>query len=165
MRHLAYAAGLFLALTGLASAQTYATPNDLLTAFYKPYFDGEFYDDETPFRSSYLEGLYQADSESTPAGEMGALSFDPYIDGQDYELTDFVIEPAAITGETATVAVKFNNFETPIELTYELVDERGGWRINDVVSDNPDSIYRLSEIFTGLEASPDSGTEDGSDAD
>jgi len=165
MRHLAYAAGLFLAFTGLASAETFATPKDLLTAFYKPYFDGEFYDDEAQFRSSALEALYEADSESTPAGEMGALSFDPYIDGQDYELTDFVIEPAAITGDTATVGVKFNNFETPIELTYELVNERGGWRINDVVSDNPDSIYRLSEIFTGLDANPDTGSADDSDAD
>lgn len=165
MRHLAYAAGLLMAFTGIASAETFATPKDLLTAFYKPYFDGAFYDDEAQFRSSYLEGLYEADSKDTPAGEMGALSFDPYVDGQDYELTEFVIEPAEISGDTATVAVTFNNFETPIELTYELVNEAGGWRINDVVSDNPDSIYRLSEIFTGLEANPDNGSEDGSDAD
>lgn len=155
MRLVPYAAGLFLALTGLATAQTYDTPEELLAAFYQPYFDGEFYEDESPFRSAYLEELYDADSDATPAGEMGALSFDPYIDGQDYELTDFAIAPAVITDDTATAEVTFLNFDEPRHLTYELVFEDGGWRIDDVVSDNPDSLYRLSEIFSGVDAESD----------
>lgn len=151
MRLLTLAAGLFLALTSLAAAQTYDTPDALLQAFYQPYFDGEFYDDETPFRSERLNALYEADAQNTPAGEMGALSFDPYIDGQDYDLTNFVIGAAGIAGDYASADVSFDNFGTPVTLTYELVRENGGWRIDDVVSNDPDNSYRLSEIFLGVQ--------------
>ncbi|KFC66363.1 hypothetical protein FF80_02626 [Devosia sp. LC5] len=149
MRLVPLAASLFLALTGLANAQAYDTPQDLLEAFYEPYVSGEFYEDESPFRSAALQALYDADADSTPAGEMGALSFDPYIDGQDYELTDFVIGEPQIDGDTAIVDVDFRNFGAARHLTYDLVFEDGGWRIDDVVSTNPENQYRLSEIFAG----------------
>lgn len=147
MRLVPLAASLFLALTSLATAQTYDTPQDLLEAFYEPYISGEFYEDETPFRSAALQALYDADADSTPAGEMGALGFDPYIDGQDYELTDLTIGAPQIDGDTAIVDVDFRNFDQPQHLTYDLVFEDGGWRIDDVVSNNPENEYRLSEIF------------------
>lgn len=149
MRLVPLAASLFLALTSLpvAAAQNYEMPQDLLEAFYEPYVSGEFYEDETPFRSSALQALYDADAESTPVGEMGALSFDPYIDGQDYELTDFVIGEPQVDGDHALVEVNFRNFDEERHLTYDLVFEDGGWRINDVVSTNPENQYRLTEIF------------------
>ncbi|MNW16710.1 hypothetical protein D3C71_2156500 [compost metagenome] len=54
---------------------------------------------------------------------------------------------AGIAGDFASIDVTFNNFGEPRSLTYELVFEDGGWRIDDVVSTNPDNPYRLSEIF------------------
>lgn len=148
MRLVPLAASLFLALTSLAAAQAYDTPKALLEAFYEPYFTGEFYEDETPFRSAALQALYDADAASTPAGEMGALSFDPYIDGQDFDLTDLTFSEPQIDGDTAIVDVNFNNFDQAQHLVYDLVFENGGWRIDDVVSTNPENQYRLSEIFT-----------------
>ncbi|GLQ08880.1 hypothetical protein GCM10007913_08120 [Devosia yakushimensis] len=148
MRLVPLAASLFLALGSLAAAQTYDTPQDLLEAFYEPYFSGEFYEDESSFRSSALQALYDADAASTPAGEMGALSFDPYIDGQDFDLTDLTFSEPQIDGDTAIVDVNFRNFDQPQHLVYDLVFENGGWRIDDVVSTNPENQYRLSEIFT-----------------
>lgn len=147
MRLAAIAAGLFLALTSLASAQTYDTPEALLEAFYAPYFAGEFSDNEAAFRSQALQALYDNDAQVTPEGEMGALSFDPYIDGQDFDITDFAIGAAGIAGDYASVDVTFSNFGEPRSLTYELVLEDGGWKIDDVVSTNPDNLYRLSEMF------------------
>lgn len=147
MRIAALAAGVFLALTGLAAAQTYDTPQALLEAFYEPYFTGEFTDDEADFRSQALQALYDNDAQVTPAGEMGALSFDPYIDGQDFDIADFEIGAAGIAGEYASVDVTFTNFGEPRSLAYELVFENGGWKIDDVVSTNPENEYRLSEIF------------------
>jgi len=147
MRLPALAAGLFLTLTSFAAAQPYDTPDALLEAFYAPYFSGDFPEDESQFRSAELQGLYDTDAELTPEGEMGAISFDPYIDGQDYEITDFEIGAAGIAGEYASVDVTFNNFGEPRALTYELVLEDGGWKIDDVVSTNPDNSYRLSDIF------------------
>lgn len=146
MRLAALAAGLFLSLTGFVAAQPYATPEALLEAFYEPYFSGDFYEDETQFRSEALQVLYDNDAEITPEGEMGAISFDPFIDGQDYEVTDLVIGTPDIAGDAATVEVTFKNFGQRRSLVYELVEE-DGWKIDDVVSTSPDNLYRLSEIF------------------
>lgn len=146
MRLVALVAGMMLALTGLAAAQTYDTPEALLEAFYAPYFTGEFYDDEGPFRSAALQALYDNDAEITPPGEMGAISFDPYVDGQDFDLTELQIGTPTIVGAEAIVDVSFRNFGEPRSITFELVNENG-WKINDVVSSNPENQYRLSEIF------------------
>lgn len=147
MRLAALATGAFLALTGFAAAQTYDTPQALLEAFYAPYFSGEFVEDESPFRSQALQALYDNDAQITPEGEMGALGFDPYVDGQDFELTDFEIGAPGIAGEYASADVTFKNFGQPRTLNYEMVFEDGGWKIDDVVSANPDNEYRLTDIF------------------
>jgi hypothetical protein len=147
MRLAALATGLLLALTSLAVAQTFDTPEAMLEAFYEPYFIGEFSDNEAAFRSRALQALYDNDAQVTPEGEMGALSFDPYIDGQDFDITDFAIGAPGIAGDYASVDVTFSNFGEPRSLTYELVLEDGGWKIDDVVSTNPDNPYRLSQMF------------------
>lgn len=147
MRLAALAFGLFLALSSLVSAQTFDTPDALIEAFYQPYFNDEFPDSEEAFRSQALQALYDYDAQVTPEGEMGALGFDPYIDGQDFDISDLSIGAAGIAGDYASVDVTFSNFGEPRTLTYELVLENGGWKIDDVVSTNPDNPYRLSEIF------------------
>lgn len=153
MRLLALIASFFVGLTSLVAAQTFDTPKALLEAFYQPYFTDDFYEDETPYRSAALNALYANDASGTPDGEMGALSFDPYIDGQDFELADLKIGDPAISGDRAEVNVSFTNFGDPVSLTYDLVKENGGWRIDDVASTTPGAEYRLSEIFS--EAQPE----------
>lgn len=147
MRLHVLAAGLFVAMTSMAAAQPFDTPEALLQAFYEPYFTDAFADDESGFRSEALNALYEADAQNTPAGELGALGFDPYVDGQDFQLSNLVIGAAEISGDAAIVAVSFDNFERPTVLTYELVREGGGWKIDDVVSEAGEYPYRLSEIF------------------
>ena len=142
----AIAAGLFLTLTGLASAQPYETPQALLEAFYEPYFTGSFPENESQFRSQALQALYDNDVELAGEGEMGAISFDPYIDGQDYDITELAIGAPAMAGDAAAVDVTFRNFGESRALRYDLVLE-DGWRIDDVASTSPDNEYRLSEIF------------------
>ena len=146
MRLVALAAGLFLSLSTFAAAQVYDTPEAMLEAFYAPYLNDEIPEDDAQFRSEALQALYDRDAEITPSGEMGALEFDPYVDGQDFGLTEFEIGAPQIDGDSAIVDVSFNNFDEPRSLTYELVNE-DGWKIDDVVSTSPDNPYRLSEIF------------------
>ena len=149
MRLAPLAASLFLAFAGPSFAQTYAEPYELLEAFYQPYFDGNFPEDESRFRSAALQALYDNDAEITPEGEMGALGFDPYVDGQDYEITDFEVGAAGIADIYASADVTFKNFGEPRSLMFEMVFEDGGWKIDDVVSNSPDNPYRLSDIFAG----------------
>ncbi len=147
MRLSVLATTVFFALTSLVAAQSFETPEALLEAFYEPYFTDDFVEDESVFRSRALNDLYAADEDNTPIGEMGALDFDPYIDGQDYQISNLVIGTPVISGDFAEVSVNFDNFERPTALTYELVFENGGWKIDDVVSELAEYPYRLSEIF------------------
>lgn len=153
MRVFALAAALVV-LAVPAMAQTFDTPEALLEAFYEPYFTGEFYEDETPFRSESLQALYDRDAEITPDGEMGAISFDPFIDGQDFDIDQFSIDAVAIEGDIATAGVSFTNFGEPRQLVYDLVFEDGGWRVDDVASVTPGNEYRLSEIFADAAGVP-----------
>lgn len=147
MRLVALAAALFMALTGFALAQPYPTPEALLEAFYQPYLDDSFADDDSSFRSRALQALYDHDAEITPEGEIGAIEFDPFISGQDYAISNLVIGAAGIAGDSASVTVTFDNFDQPVVLDYSLVREDGGWKIDDVASSQGEYPYRLTEIF------------------
>ena len=161
MRRLALALALIVA--GLSPALAFDTPEALIKAVYAPYakpidqFDWANYD-ETPLRSKALNALFAKDKAETPEGDMGRLDFDPYVDGQDYELTKFKIGKPAITGDTATVEVTFRNMGLPEDLTFSLVKESDGWKVDDVVSHAKDSEYSLKTIM-----SAPMPTEDGSD--
>lgn len=149
MRLFALAAVLVMALTGTVAAQPYDTPDALLQAFYAQYQSQDTdFGDQSVFRSSGLQGLYDADAEATPDGEMGALDFDPYIDGQDWDITDLQIGAAGIAGDYASADVSFKNFGEERTLSYDMTLEDGGWKIDDVTSTSPGNEYRLSEIFT-----------------
>lgn len=149
MRLFSLATAALFALAAPAVAEQFDSPEALLDAFYAPYFGEAEFGDETPFRSDALNALYEADAARTPEGEMGALSFDPYVDGQDMQLADFEIGEPVITDDVAEVEVTFTNFGEPRELVFTLVFEDGGWRIDDVASVLPGSEYRLTEILAG----------------
>lgn len=146
MRRLLASAVAFVSLSGLVAAQSFDTPEALIEAVYVPYTSSEYAEDDSVYRSAALNALFDADAENTPEGEMGALEFNPYVDGQDYELTNLDMGAASIDGDTATVDVTFENFGEPVDLTYFLVDE-DGWKIDDLISNNPANPYQLSTIF------------------
>jgi hypothetical protein len=149
MRRLALA--LTLVLASAASAFAYDTPKALLEALYFPYFQGYDYDwsdwHQTDFRSKALNALFEKDAAETPDDEIGRIDFDPYINAQDYEITDFAIGDARINGDAASVEVKFKNFDDPQDIMFSLVNEDGGWKIDDVES-KVDPTYKLTELLT-----------------
>ncbi len=142
---------LVLALTATAAA-AFDTPKAMLTALYAPYLKGDSFDwntwDESKFRSAHLNELFAADLKEAK-GDVGRLDFDPYIDGQDYTITNLKIGDAQIDGKTAKVEVTFKNFDSSEDLMYTLVDEADGWKIDDVVSSNKDYPYSLKAIMEG----------------
>jgi hypothetical protein len=148
MRLAVIAAGFVMAFTGMAAAQPYETPDALLQAFYARYLAADAsFSDESAFVSSGLQGLYDADAAQTADGDSGALDFDPFIDGQDWEITDLEIGAAGIAGDYASADVSFKNFGEERTLAYDLIKEDDGWKIDDVSSTTPGNEYRLSEIF------------------
>jgi Protein of unknown function (DUF3828) len=141
---------LALVIAGAFPAFAYDTPADLLKALYTPYSKGDGFDwskwDEAQFRSKHLNELFAKDLKEAD-GDVGRLDFDPYIDGQDYVITDLKFGDAQITGDTATVEVTFKNMDSAEDLIFTLVKEADGWKVDDVVSHNKDYPYSLKAIM------------------
>lgn len=139
-------------LTGITSAFAYDSPKELLEALYAPYFQGENADwdkwHEEDFRSKALNALFAKDAAETPEGDVGRIDFDPYVDGQDFELTDFKIGEAVVIGDLATVEVTFKNFDEKEDIFFSLVKEDGGWKIDDVEARGNEYPYKLTALLT-----------------
>ena len=60
------------------------------------------------------------------------LDFDPFVDGQDFEIDKVSFTITAQSAKEATVTARFLNFDEPKLITYKLVMTGEGWRIADV---------------------------------
>lgn len=130
---------------------TFADPRSVAEALYSPYGDPEFLWrtwDESQFFSTGLNALYARDRADSEAQQtVGRLDFDPFINGQDFDVTGLAFGPAQMNGDTATVAVSFANFEQPQTVTLAFVREDGRWKVDDARNDDPDYPYGLREIL------------------
>jgi hypothetical protein len=80
-----------------------------------------------------LARLIDADAKAAAKRrEVGALGGDPFIDGQDWELTDLSIDVKDNGPDKATGTVKFKNFGKDVTITHDLVKVKQGWRIDDI---------------------------------
>ena len=137
---------LTLAAAGPALAQTYDEPKALLEALYGGYQPpNEFPPDQAIFRSERLNGLYEQDAIEAN-GEIGRIDFDPFVNGQDYLITELVVAEPYLAGGKAVVKVSFKNMDTPQELGFLLVNE-DGWRVDDVWNVNAEYSYDLLDIL------------------
>ncbi|TCT05647.1 hypothetical protein [Aquabacter spiritensis] len=60
------------------------------------------------------------------------LDFDPFIDGQDYEIKAVEYETRPVSATQATVIARFQNFDEKKEVVYKMVLTPAGWRIADI---------------------------------
>lgn len=145
MRHFAFLALLHFATP--AFAQDFSEPKGVLEALYAGY--GSAYDyppDQSPLFSERLNALYEADSKEAN-GEIGRIDFDPFVNGQDYQLSKLEIDEPYLAGGKAVVRVRFENMGTPNEVGILLVREGGGWRIDDVWNGSDEYSYDLLDIL------------------
>jgi hypothetical protein len=80
--------------------------------------------------------------------EVVGLDGDPFYDAQDWDISNLVVAPAEISGDAATVDVRFDNFGEPRHLIYGLLRGDGAWRVFDVTYVHPDRTYTLREILS-----------------
>ncbi len=132
-------------------AWAFDTPNELLEAIYAPYSEGIDFDwgdwEPATVRSESLNALFAKDDEETPDDMVGRIDFDPYINAQDYNLTDLDIGEAEIDGDAATAEVKFVNFDLPQHMTFSMVREADGWKVDDVESHDTNYPYSLRALL------------------
>lgn len=105
--------------------------------------------------SKRLRALFDNDAAETPEGEVGRLDFDPFVDGQDWELGGLTVKEIYRSGGEARVRADFANFGKPRSIVFNLVREDGQWRIDDM-AETLRPRWTLSKILEGaLDAYPD----------
>ena len=145
MRFLFALLGLLFLMASPASA--YDTPEALVEALYAPYLSGQVPQDQAVLRSLALQSHYDADAARTPEGEMGALDFDPLVDGQDFDLGNFLVTATEVADLQATVEVSFSNLGAEKQLRLFLVREVDGWKLDDVQSLTSGRDYQLTALL------------------
>ena len=70
------------------------------------------------------------------------LTYDPIYNAQDFKITGLDVALKSRQGDKAVVEARFKNFDQPTRLEYDLVRERGAWRIADIRSNGmqPDGM-------------------------
>jgi len=141
------------------AAKTESGAVAVVAAIYKTYTDNH-HDDPGPagiagVYSKRLQALIDKDEAETPAGEVGRMDWDPFVDGQDWEVTGLKISQIYQSGGEARVRAVFANFGEPRNIIFNLVREDGKWRIDDI-AETLKPRWTMSKILTDApDALPD----------
>lgn len=71
-----------------------------------------------------------------------------FVDGNDWALTKMRITLIARAGARAQVRAAFLNHKKPRDMLFDLVHERGRWRIDEVRQMQPGERWTMSKILT-----------------
>jgi Protein of unknown function (DUF3828) len=80
-------------------------------------------------------------------GEVGLLDFDPFIDAQDWEISNFDIAVDDSAPGKASATVKFTNFNKPATVRLDLVKVKNDWRIADITWLRDGKAESLRKIY------------------
>ncbi len=117
------------------------TPEDLVHFVYKQYV-GKKSDDEIfrwtskamadrLFEPALARGLIRA-LNSAANREEPVIDFDPFVDGQDFEIKSYTLKTERKSADRARVVAVFTNLGEPRQVAYDLVVTKAGWRIHDI---------------------------------
>lgn len=120
-----------------------ATPQAFLNALYHHHrYEGKHtrgidYADRRVLQRYFepsLVGLITADQAAAKKrDEVPALDGDPFVDAQEWEITQLAITTAAEGPDKGIGTVTYRNFGEPKKLTVALVRLKPGWRIADII--------------------------------
>jgi len=138
---------LAFAASAAGAAPIFADPVGLVRYAYKSYEDDAAGIDHGELYSPSLLALFEAEEARMMAGDIGALDFDPFVNAQDYQLTELDVTEVVTNGDHSLVEVGFYNFGSFNQLLFTLVHRAEGWKIDDIESVEPNSEWRLSAIL------------------
>jgi Protein of unknown function (DUF3828) len=72
------------------------------------------------------------DAAAAKRGDVPELDGDPFVDAQDWTITDIVVHIDSQTASAAKATVTFKNFKEPHAVHLDLVETPKGWRISDI---------------------------------
>ena len=128
-----------------AAAEAFDDPVELIEHIYAHYSGGTIEQlEEDAYWSPRLADLIAIDEER---GEMGSLTFDPFINSQEGYLADLSIEGVSATEAAAVVAVTFDNGGGPQTSHLSLVPGPEGWKIDEIEGVTPGREWKLSDVL------------------
>ncbi len=136
-----------------AAAQDSSSAQALLDAIYKPYlskdFQGTDYFEAPVTRSLFAPELAEAilkdGDEANKRNEVPNLDGDPFLDAQDWEISNLKIAVKSNGPDRATGSVTFTNFDKPTAITIELIKTANGWRVAEIKAPSGSlrALYKL----------------------
>ncbi len=82
-----------------------------------------------------------------PAGEVGAIDFDPLYDGQDFEIKNLAFTASDVKETTATVTANFLNFGEKRSVKFLMKSVDANWKIDDIKYNEYTLMETLKEYF------------------
>ncbi len=79
--------------------------------------------------------------------DVGTLDSDPFIGGQDWEISGVTIAVTDTAADKATATAKFLCFKMPTTVLYDLVKLKQGWRIADITWQSEDPPATLRGLY------------------
>jgi hypothetical protein len=144
--------GLAFALMAVPAVATSVndSPQDLLRELYRvhdqgsgPLLDPKGTLERQIFFTKTLAEALDRELNRSDSEEVGNLDFDPFYNAQDTEIGDFDIAVAKVSGTRTVALVHFLNFGDPMEISYQLTQDEQGWRIDDIVYGEGQSLRTI----------------------
>ena len=141
------------AMAFTATAET-ASPQSFVDGIYKHYLGkdskGLPLNNSAAIRRYFAPPLSEAMAKdfaaAEKAGEVPMLNGDPFIDAQDWEISNVKTAVKSTGAATAVATVAFVQFMEPRTVTLDLVNTPAGWRIADIKWARGDSLRSLYKL-------------------
>ena len=136
----AIALGFALIAVGTPAAAQQSSPQAFLEAIYRPYLDKKFQGthldkpaDVRRYFAPPLAGAIVKDrAAAAKRNEVPTLDGDPFIDAQDWEMSNLKIQVNSVSADKVTGIVSFTNAGAAKTITLDLVKTAAGWRIAEI---------------------------------
>ncbi|HEX8667317.1 MAG TPA: DUF3828 domain-containing protein [Allosphingosinicella sp.] len=127
-----------------------ADPVAYVRSIYDSYLASRDPVDPSGAYSPGLQALIEKDREEA-GGEVGRLDFDPWINGQDWEIASVDLREEPARGGGRTVVARFKNMDAATENRFSFVKAGDKWLIDDIenVGGPADTHWRLRQILSG----------------
>jgi hypothetical protein len=126
-----------------------ADPVAYVRSIYDTYLASREPQDPSAAYSPALQALIEADRKEA-GGEVGRLDFDPWINGQDWEIASVDVREEAASGGGRIVVARFSNMGTRTENRFSFTRAGDKWLIDDIenVGGPADTHWRLKQLLS-----------------
>jgi hypothetical protein len=134
------AIGIALTATSMQASAQQMSSRAFLDAIYRPYLDKDFRgthldrpaDVQRYFVTPLATAILKDRAAAAKRKEVPTLDGDPFIDAQDWQITNLKIAVKTSGPDKAVGVVSFTNAGTPKTMTLHLVKTGRGWRIAEI---------------------------------